>query len=86
MILWILGAWIVVHYVASHLYVHMCTPLSLYGFCMSPFLVTAPHCEALRWTIYTGGQTIRIAWFIIASTLIKKFGHCLYNKENGVPT
>ena len=34
--------WIVLHYIASHLYTRMCTHFSFIGFISSPFLVPAP--------------------------------------------
>lgn len=54
--------WITAHYVASHLYVKYCTPATLMGFMLSPFIVPAPHCEGLRWIISTGGSNITAMW------------------------
>ena len=42
---------ILLHYAASNIYPCMCTPLTVMGFVMSPFMVLAPHCEAMRWVI-----------------------------------
>ena len=84
MFIWVNSLWIVAHYTASHLYTRLCTPLTLWGFLSSPFLVTTPHCEVLRWTVYTGGTTIRFAWMALSVSLIKHFGRYLY--KDGVPT
>jgi hypothetical protein len=55
-------AWIFVHYIAAHLYVHWCVPATIVGFLLSPFLVPAPHCYGLRWVIYHGGNSIIAMW------------------------
>ena len=57
--------WILLHYLASHLYARFCVPSTFWGFLMSPFLVPAPHCQALRWTIYNGGVVINSMWTVI---------------------
>ena len=65
-------AWILCHYVASHLYVYFCTPLTFIGFLFSPFIVAAPHCQALRWTVYHGGSTIINMWMLFGAWIISK--------------
>jgi len=68
--------WSILHYVASQYYVRYCAPSTIYGFLMSPFLVTMPHCQAMRYMIYHGGLTIESMWLIfgtwISAKLIKK--------------
>ncbi len=59
--------WIFLHYFASHLYVRLCVPKSLYGFVVSPFLTATPHCQGLRWIIYNGANTINNMWVIIGT-------------------
>jgi len=64
---WIIGfytAWVVAHYVASNAYVKYCTPNTLQGFIMSPFVAMTPHCEGLRWVITKGGTNITTMWSI----------------------
>ena len=61
--------WICLHYIASHLYVNYCTPSSLLGFIASPFLTHALHCQALRWCILKGADTINIMWTVLATTI-----------------
>ena len=58
-------AWITLHYVASHFYVRLCTPLSLFGFLSSPFISLSPHCSALRWVVFTGSDYINFMWLAI---------------------
>lgn len=64
--------WIAAHYIASHMYVWFCVPATFIGFLTAPFLVPAPHCQAIRWTIYTGGEKIFAMWMIIGSWLFNK--------------
>lgn len=65
--------WVVLHYIATHLYVRMCTPLTIMGFIVSPFLVPAPHCQGLRWLIYKGGEQILAMWILFGAYLLTKF-------------
>ena len=59
--------WILFHYVASHLYVKLCVPGSLYGFLLSPFLIATPYCVGLRWVIYNGANTIQNMWILLGT-------------------
>lgn len=61
--------WILLHYVASHLYIKFCVPVSFMGLIVSPFLTTTPHCQCLRWIVYNGGNIINHMWVIIGSWL-----------------
>jgi hypothetical protein len=56
---------ILIHYLATHLYTYFCTPLSFSGIIMSPFLVPSPHCEGLRWVIYHGAIKIKGMWILL---------------------
>lgn len=64
--------WILLHYICSHLYVSWCTPLTIIGFILSPFVVPAPHCQALRWVIVTGSNSITAMWFALGAWFAKK--------------
>jgi hypothetical protein len=35
------------------------------GFVLSPFMAAAPHCQALRWVLYHGGNSIISMWVSI---------------------
>jgi len=65
--------WILTHYVSSHFYVHWCVPATFMGFILSPFLVPLPHCQALRWAIYNGGNSIVAMWVVLGIWLMKYF-------------
>ena len=60
------------HYASAQLYVYYCAPPHTYGLFISPFLVSAPHCKALRWILHNGGNTIDNMWIILASWLCSK--------------
>ena len=62
--------WISAFYFASHLHVKYCVPATVLGFILTPFLVPAPHCQAMRWVIYNGGNSIMSAWFILGAWII----------------
>jgi hypothetical protein len=69
--------WIIVHFVASHLYVRLCTPNTIIGFLLSPLLVTSPHCISLRWLIYNGSLNINNMWVLLGAWIITKIS-CLH--------
>ena len=64
--------WIVVHYAASNAYPVICTPYSLKGLLMSPFMVTTPPCIALRWIIDSGGHAITSMWAILGAWCVQR--------------
>ena len=59
--------WILLHYFASHLYVKLCVPNTLYGFLISPFIIATPYCVGLRWLITTGANTINNMWILLGT-------------------
>jgi hypothetical protein len=64
--------WILLHFVAVYLYHKFCALTTFMGLLMSPFLVVAPHCKALRWVIQMGGNTMETMWIVLGFWLIKK--------------
>ena len=56
---------ILLHYVSSHLYVYLCVPSTWKGFILSPIQTPTPHCVALRYIIYNGGENINKMWILI---------------------
>lgn len=73
--------WIVLHYCAAILYSDYCTPLTLKGFLMSPFLVPSPHCRALRWVINTGSDVIINMWIVFGTWIGAKLCGNLLQKN-----
>ena len=62
-------AWIGLHYSASHLYVKLCVPDTLFGFLMSPFMTATPHCQGLRWLVTNGASMINNMWIVLGGWL-----------------
>ena len=62
--------WITLHYIASWLYSYLCTPWSVIGFLVTPFIVASPHCHALRWCVVHGAETITAMWLILGTWIV----------------
>jgi hypothetical protein len=64
--------WIALHYAAVHLYPMYCAPLTISGFILSPFMVSAPHCVAMRWLVSEGSNVIVTMWVAIGAYAIQQ--------------
>lgn len=64
--------WILLHYITAHMYVRYCATPSIYGFIISPFLISAPHCSAMRWVFAKGGTIIESMWILVGTWLCSK--------------
>ena len=64
--------WIILHYAAIYLYPEFCAPYTILGFIISPFMVSAPHCIAMRWIISEGSSIIMAMWIAIGGVIINK--------------
>ena len=64
-------SWILVHYMASHMYIYFCVPKGIYGIFASFVLSPSMHCHALRWAIYNGGIHISLIWILLGSVVVK---------------
>jgi hypothetical protein len=64
--------WVVLHYICSNMYASWCTPYTIFGFILSPFVSSAPHCTAFRWVITSGGNIINTMWITLGSWFAKK--------------
>lgn len=74
-------AWIFLHYIASHLYIKLCTPYTIFGFLTSPFIAPTPQCQALRWVIYHGGNNIVLMWCYVGTWTLKQITLIQKNSE-----
>jgi len=74
--------WILLHYVASHLYVKLCVPSTIFGFIMSPFMTATPHCQGLRWIVYNAANMINNMWIIFGAWICSSL--LFINKNNSV--
>ena len=63
--------WISLHYLAVHLYPIYCAPLTVMGFILSPFMVSAPHCIAMRWLVVEGSNVIVTMWVAVGGYAIQ---------------
>ena len=63
--------WISLHYIAVHLYPNYCAPLTVMGFILSPFMVSAPHCIAMRWLVVEGSNVIVTMWVAVGAYAIQ---------------
>ena len=72
--------WILLHYVTAHLYVRYCASPTWYGFMISPFLISAPHCIAMRWVFSKGGTVIEVCGYLLARGYVQKLLHNKYIK------
>ena len=63
--------WVTLHYSAIHLYPIYCAPLTITGFIFSPFMVSAPHCVAMRWLVTQGANVIITMWVAIGAYAIQ---------------
>jgi hypothetical protein len=61
---------VLAHYISSNVYPIWCCNNTLIGFIMTPFMIVAPHCEALRWIIHYTGEQIRNVWWWLAGYLV----------------
>ena len=64
--------WISIHYTSSHLYTNYCTPMSITGYVLSPFLVNTPPCQGLRWGIVHGAEAINSMWLLLGTWFASK--------------
>ncbi len=63
--------WIFLHYIAAHVYVCWCVPATMIGFLLTPLMIPAPQCQALRWLIYNGGNFIMAMWVVIGTWIMQ---------------
>lgn len=64
--------WIIIHFVASHLYLYMCVGSTFVGFLMSPFTSSAPHCQGLSWAIYALSRQFLLMWIALGTFIVSK--------------
>jgi hypothetical protein len=68
--LFLYTSWIIIHFLSAHLYLKLCVSDTIIGFFITPFLIAAPHCVAIRWIITKSGDTICMMWMIIGNIAI----------------
>jgi hypothetical protein len=76
--------WVILHYLASHLYIQICVPNTIIGFLMSPFMTATPHCQALRWVVFNGANMINNMWVVLGTWICTNF--LIINKNSNENT
>ena len=74
--------WICLHYFSAHLYIKFCVPESFLGFIMSPFMISTPHCQGLRWIVYSAASVINNMWLLIGAWIYSLIW--IINNDNAV--
>jgi len=74
--------WICLHYFSAHLYISFCVPNTVVGFIMSPFMITTPHCQGLRWVVYSASNIINNMWILIGAWIYSM----IWIIERNIPT
>lgn len=72
--------WICLHYFSAHLYIKFCVPNTITGFIMSPFMISTPHCQGLRWIVYSAAGIINNMWIVLGTWIYSLIW--VFNKEN----
>jgi len=62
------------HFASANLYPCLCTPVTLIGILMTPFMIVTPHCLAIRWIIEWSGNQISNAWIWLGGYLVYYIG------------
>ena len=78
--------WIILHYIASQLYIKFCVPTTVWGFLISPFIVTTPHCQGLRWIVYNAANIINNMWVVLGTWVCSTLLIIDNNKSNNQNT
>jgi hypothetical protein len=56
--------WIILHYVSTHAYAYICTPIGFTGFISSPLLAISPICKSINWIRSISIYTIENMWYL----------------------
>lgn len=64
----------VLHFASANLYPYFCTPITVIGIFMTPFMIVTPHCLALRWVLDWSGNQVCNAWIWLGGYLVYYIG------------
>lgn len=68
---WLFLAATILHYIAANAYARWCTPSTLVGFLVSPFMTITPICSTLRWSIAIFGDYMTSIWIMVFAYISK---------------
>ena len=74
---------VIIHYSSAHAYTRYCVPLGWYGFSISPFIISTPHCQAFRWAIHHFSRSIEIMWTVLGTWMATNTVRHIVNGEHG---
>ena len=74
--------WVILHYIAAHLYVKHCAQSGLIGFFTSTFHTTTCYCQGLSWLIYTGSRQVLAMWITIGTFFSQRILYRIGNVKN----
>jgi len=70
--IFVYSLWVILHFVVPHIYTQICVPKTISGFILSIFMAPAPHCQIMRWAIYTSGNMINMMWLCVGTWIVQK--------------
>jgi hypothetical protein len=76
--------WTILHYLAAHYYVPICSPYGIWGFIITPILAVTPQCKALRWVITTSGNTMETMWVILGLWVCSQVPSTINSATNSI--
>jgi hypothetical protein len=76
--------WTILHYLAAHYYVPICSPYGIWGFIITPILAVTPQCKALRWVITTSGNTMETMWIVIGLWVCSQVPSTINSASNSI--
>ena len=73
--------WILLHFVASHIYVRYCVGSNWYDIFLSVIYVSSPYCQGISWIIYTGSKQIVSMWMVFGTYASTKLLQNMFKKD-----
>jgi len=75
-------AWVSLSYFSIHAHAHFCAEWSIMGFFTHSFVVSSPHCNALKWLINEGSSAISRLFALFAMYVVSKL---LFDRDGVTP-
>lgn len=67
--------WVILHYIAAHLYKNHCAPSGVWGFLLSPLMASTPYCTGLVWILQNSVIKFMAIWTIVGSWISYNLNH-----------
>jgi hypothetical protein len=75
--------WILVNFIAAHVYIRHCVGSTALDIAVSVFYVSSPYCQGVSWLIYTGSRQIAYIWMVLGTYLSTKLLQGILTKNAG---